>query len=96
MIRPLDLMEPEETVGNLWHDWASRRDVGGHAGEGVGFEAMRPSVAMLFRALGGPPATEIVPAPAAASGHRRSLELGCGGRWCMSPTSAASGCACRR
>ena len=67
MIRPLDLMEPEETVGNLWHDWASRRDSGGHAGATVAFEAVRPSVAMLFRALGGPPATEIVPAPASTA-----------------------------
>jgi nitric oxide reductase NorD protein len=65
MIRPLDLMEPEETVGNLWHDWASRRRAGAHAGAAVAFETMRPSVAALYRALGGAPATEIVPAPAA-------------------------------
>ncbi|HRO10386.1 MAG TPA: VWA domain-containing protein [Amaricoccus sp.] len=76
MIRPLDLMEPEETVGNLWHDWASRGAAAGHAEAAVSFEAMRPSVAMLFRALGGPPQAEIVPVPAAVAGHRRGLEIG--------------------
>lgn len=66
MIHPLDLMEPEETVGNLWHDWASRRagpDVAA-VDAAVTFDAMRPSVAALYRALGGAAATEIVPAPA--------------------------------
>ena len=62
MFHPLDLMEPEETVGNLWHDWASRR--AGPTVAAVAFDAMRPSVAALYRALGGAAATEIVPAPA--------------------------------
>lgn len=62
MIHPLDLMEPEETVGNLWHDWASRR--AGPTEAAVAFDAMRPSIAALYRALGGAAATEIVPAPA--------------------------------
>ena len=63
MIHPLDLMEPEETVGNLWHGWASRpRTAATEAA--VAFEPMRPSIAALYRALGGAPATEIVPAPA--------------------------------
>ncbi len=74
MIRPLDLMEPEETVGNLWHDWASRS--AGPTEAAVDFEPLRPSIAALFRALGGAPATEIVAAPAATPGHRRPLELG--------------------
>ncbi len=75
MIHPLDLMEPEETVGNLWHGWATR---GGAApgAAAVAFEAMRPSVATLFRALGGAPAVEIVPAPLSTPGHRRPLEVG--------------------
>lgn len=75
MIHPLDLMEPEETVGNLWHGLATRG--GALPGEAaVAFAAMRPSVATLFRALGGPPAVEIVEAPLTTPGHRRPFEVG--------------------
>src|SRR6056297_4227813 len=74
MIHLLDLMEPEETVGNLWHDMATRRarEGGGEGDEdrAVTFAAIRPSAATLYRALGGAAGTEIVPAPAAASDHR--------------------------
>ncbi|QCP84995.1 VWA domain-containing protein [Cereibacter sphaeroides] len=70
----LDLMEPEETVGNLWHDYASRfAATRGHAGAAVSLEAMRPSVAVLFRALGGPSGVEIGASPATAARHRRSV-----------------------
>lgn len=70
----LDLMEPEETVGNLWHDYASRfAATRGHAGAAVSLEAMRPSVAVLFRALGGPSGVEIGASPATAALHRRSV-----------------------
>lgn len=62
MLHPLDLMEPEETVGNLWHDWASRRP--GQGQGAVTLDTVRPSVAALYRALGGGGATEIVAAPA--------------------------------
>ncbi|RAZ83924.1 nitric oxide reductase activation protein NorD [Cereibacter johrii] len=69
----LDLMEPEETVGNLWHDYASRfAATRGHAGAAVSLDAMRPSVAVLFRALGGPSGVEIGASPATAALHRRS------------------------
>ena len=75
MIRPLDLMEPEETVGNLWHDWANRSRAT-PTDAAVAFEPMRPSIAALFRALGGAPATEIVPVPATTATHRRPVEIG--------------------
>ena len=75
MIRPLDLMEPEETVGNLWHDWTNRPRLAA-ADAAVPFEAVRLSVATLYRALGGASATEIVPAPASAPSHRLPLEIG--------------------
>jgi nitric oxide reductase NorD protein len=75
MIRPRDLMEPEETVGNLWHDWTTRGSAA-PAGAGVTFDVMRPSVAALFRALGGAAATEIVETPSSAPGHRRGPEFG--------------------
>ncbi|MCW3784405.1 nitric oxide reductase activation protein NorD [Defluviimonas salinarum] len=71
MIHPLDVMEPEETVGDLWHGLASRLGaVETDAACAVTFDMVRASVAVLFRALGGPAGTEIVPAPATASNHR--------------------------
>ncbi|MFZ7091272.1 nitric oxide reductase activation protein NorD [Primorskyibacter sp. 2E233] len=71
MIHVLDLMEPEETVGNLWHDLATRRaGAVDSADRAVTFEVMRPSIAALFRALGGGAGVEIVPSPLAASEHR--------------------------
>lgn len=73
--KPLDLMEPEETVGNLWHDMA----------EGVGVQPIYPdaavelsdirkSLAVLFRALGGDGAVEIAQAPARVVQSRRRME----------------------
>ena len=62
MFHPLDLMEPEETVGNLWHGWASRRP--GPNGAAVALESVRQSVVTIYRALGGGEACEIVAAPA--------------------------------
>lgn len=75
MIRVLDLMEPEETVGNLWHGWASRTPQA-DSEAAVTFEAMRASIAALFHGLGGAPGTEIVAAPASTPGHRRGPEIG--------------------
>ncbi|KZM50441.1 VWA domain-containing protein [Labrenzia sp. OB1] len=72
MIRPLDLMEPEETVGNLWHDWASRMASSeGYRDCAVPLEAVRVSLAVLFRALGGAGGVEIGASAATASRHRR-------------------------
>ena len=73
-LHPLDLMEPEETVGKLWHDMA----------EGIGADLcypeaavtlaqVRPSLAVLFRALGGAGGVELSEAPAQLVQHRRSL-----------------------
>ncbi|WP_370270239.1 nitric oxide reductase activation protein NorD [Nioella sp.] len=72
MIHVLDLMEPEETVGNLWHDMATRK-AAKDAERAVTFDAMRPSLAALFRALGGPAGVEIVASPLASSDHRPGL-----------------------
>lgn len=71
-LRPLDLMDPEEAVGNIWHDYAV----------GLGAEvtypdaaaelaAIRPSLTMMFRALGGEPRVEFSEAPAIVARHRR-------------------------
>ena len=72
MVHVLDLMEPEETVGNLWHDMATRR-AATDADRAVSFDAMRPSLAALFRALGGPAGVEIVASPLTSSDHRPGL-----------------------
>lgn len=73
-LHPMDLMEPEETMGNLWHGVALRlAPVTGHAAHAVALEAMRPSVTLLFRALGGKPGVEVAVSPATASRHRRGL-----------------------
>ncbi len=73
-MRFLDLMEPEETVGNLWHDLASGigADVS-YPEAGVALSAVRSSLAVLFRALGGAPGVELGEAPATLMRHRRPL-----------------------
>ena len=71
-MRLLDLMEPEETVGNLWHDMAS--GMGAHViypDAAVSLSSLRPSVAVLFRALGGGAGVELGDAPATLVAHRR-------------------------
>ncbi|NIZ10057.1 nitric oxide reductase activation protein NorD [Pseudooceanicola sp. HF7] len=73
MIHVLDLMEPEETVGNLWHDMATRRRAADASDRAVTFEQIRPSLAALFRALGGGASVEIVVAPLASCDHRPGL-----------------------
>ncbi len=70
----LDLMEPEETIGNLWHDMAH-----GMGADVVFVEAavaladVRPSLAVLFRALGGNAGVEMGEAPATLVAHRRDI-----------------------
>ncbi|SDW98421.1 nitric oxide reductase activation protein NorD [Litoreibacter albidus] len=70
----LDLMEPEETVGNLWHDMAS--GIGAdkvYPDAVVHLSDVRPSLAVLFRALGGAASVELSEAPATLMAHRRSV-----------------------
>lgn len=70
----LDLMEPEETVGNLWHDMASR--IGAevtYPEAAVALSSVRPSLAMLFRAMGGAPGVELGEAAPTLARHRRPL-----------------------
>lgn len=73
-LQPKDLMEPEETVGNLWHGMAQRlAPVAGFAAHAVTLESVRPGVTLLFRALGGKPGVEVSVSPATASRHRRGV-----------------------
>ncbi|SNR73145.1 nitric oxide reductase NorD protein [Puniceibacterium sediminis] len=73
-LHPLDLMDPEETVGNLWHDYA----VGIGADHAypqaqARLEDVRRSLLMMFRALGGRPGVELGEAPATVARHRRPV-----------------------
>ena len=71
----MDLMEPEETVGNLWHDLA--HGMGGDAvfpEAAVNLSDVRASLAVLFRALGGNAGVELGEVPATLVRHRRTLK----------------------
>jgi nitric oxide reductase NorD protein len=73
-MRILDLMEPEETVGNLWHDMASGigADVT-YPDASVSLASVRPSLAVLFRALGGAAGVEIGEAAPTLVRHRQLM-----------------------
>jgi nitric oxide reductase NorD protein len=66
--------EPEETVGKLWHAFASRLDAPSvYDGARVGLSEVGGRLAVLFRGLGGDAAVEIKPVAPERSGHRLSL-----------------------
>ncbi|WP_171130318.1 MULTISPECIES: nitric oxide reductase activation protein NorD [unclassified Ruegeria] len=69
-----DLMEPEETVGNIWHDMASGIGAGVTYPEaGVTLASVRPSLAVLFRALGGAPGVELAEVAPSIVQHRQVM-----------------------
>ena len=73
-MRLSELMDPEEAVGNIWHDMAS--GIGAeisHPEAGVALASVRPSLALLFRALGGGAGVELNEAPATVTRHRQPL-----------------------
>jgi nitric oxide reductase NorD protein len=66
--------EPEESVGKLWHAFASRLDSDPvHDGARVLLSQVGGRLAVLFRGLGGDPAVEIKPVAMETSHHRLSL-----------------------
>ncbi|KPL53820.1 hypothetical protein ABB55_17730 [Prosthecomicrobium hirschii] len=68
------LLEPEETVGKLWHRFfAGRATLPAFEAEAVAFEAVRGAIGPLFRGLGGPHAVEIKAAEDRTSHHRLTL-----------------------
>ena len=74
----LDLMDPEEAIGNIWHDLA--HEIGADAvypHAAVALTSLRPSLAVLFRALGGAPGVELAEAAATPMQHRRPLVGNC-------------------
>ncbi|MBO9465367.1 VWA domain-containing protein [Tropicibacter sp. R15_0] len=66
--------EPEETVGKLWHNYASRLDAPVvHEGARVDLTEVGGRLAVLFRGLGGDPSVELKPVGDEVSHHRLSL-----------------------
>ena len=67
--------EPEETVGKLWHSFASRLDVAPalHEDAGVALDEVAGRVSVLFRGLGGGASVEIRAAAPEAVAHRLSF-----------------------
>ena len=66
--------EPEESVGKLWHAFASRLDSDPvHDGARVLLSQVGGRLAVLFRGLGGDAAVEIKPVAMETSHHRLSL-----------------------
>ncbi|WP_432817455.1 hypothetical protein [Sulfitobacter sp. JB4-11] len=70
----LEPWEPEETIGKIWHRWASRLDApdATFPDAAVHLEHEIARLVVLFRGLGGDPSVEIRPVAAQASHHRLS------------------------
>lgn len=65
--------EPEESVGKLWHKFASRLDAPlAHEGAAVDLSEVGGRLAVLFRGLGGSPSIELRPVSDEISHHRLS------------------------
>ncbi len=66
--------EPEETVGKLWHAFASRLDAPEvHHGATVDLSEVSGRLAVFFRGLGGSHSVELRPVSAEVSRHRLSF-----------------------
>ncbi len=66
--------EPEETVGKLWHAFASRLDAPNlHHGAGVDLHEVSGRLAVFFRGLGGAHSVELRPTGSEVSHHRLSF-----------------------
>ena len=69
----VELWEPEESVGKIWHAFASRLDApASHASSAVALEDVRGRLGVLFRGLGGARDVEIRAAKPETSPHRLS------------------------
>ncbi|WP_210877781.1 nitric oxide reductase activation protein NorD [Roseovarius autotrophicus] len=70
----VDPWEPEETIGKLWHAYASRLDAPGvHDGARVDLSEVAGRLAVLFRGLGGDPSVEVKAVAEETSHHRLSF-----------------------
>ncbi len=69
----LEPWEPEETIGKLWHRFASRLDAPeAHEGAAVGLDEVGGRLAVFFRAAGGPASADLRPVREEISRHRMS------------------------
>jgi nitric oxide reductase NorD protein len=67
--------EPEETVGQAWHDAVRDWDAEpAFPDASVAYDSVKTSIGILFRSLGGPVGAEIMPYAASVSKHRLSLK----------------------
>ncbi|HHH89373.1 MAG TPA: VWA domain-containing protein [Aliiroseovarius sp.] len=70
---PIDIFEPEETIGKIWHGFASRLDApDDHADAAVHLREIEGRLGVFFRALGGSHGAEIRAAAATSQHHRLS------------------------
>ncbi len=73
--------EPEETIGKLWHSFASRLDAPqAHDEAAVDLSEIGGRLAVLFRGLGGNPSVELRPVSDEISRHRAGLAATAGHR----------------
>ena len=88
--------EPEETVGKLWHAFASRLDGDPvYDGARVLLSQVGGRLAVLFRGLGGDPAVEIKPIADETSHHRLSFLRRLGTWRDLTPRSSFDGATLR-
>ena len=88
--------EPEETIGKLWHAFASRLDADPvHDGARVPLSQVGGRLAVLFRGLGGDPAVELKPVGEEVSHHRLSLKRKLGTWADSAPRTSFDGAALR-
>ena len=77
----LHLLEPEETIGNIWHTLVGERThVARFADAAVAFEEIEGALRIYFHALGGDHGAQIVAAVDHLSAHRLSLRQRIGRR----------------
>ncbi len=75
----IDLFEPEETIGKIWHAYASRlQEPETHDDAAVTLSEIENRLGVFFRGLGGGLAVEIKTASPEASDHRLSLSRSLG------------------
>ena len=88
--------EPEETIGKLWHAFASRLDAPeAHHGAAVDLSEVSGRLAVFFRGLGGAQSVEIRPVSAEVSRHRLSFRRRLGAETDLLPRASFDGEALR-
>lgn len=92
----LEPWEPEETIGKLWHAYASRLDAPCvHDGARVDLSQVSGRLAVFFRGLGGDPSVEIKAVGDETSAHRLSLRRFLGTVQESTPRTSFDGAALR-